>query len=168
MAVSDVSEIEVQKTKQYIDKDMVKYQNMVRERWFIIPGRSSGRYYWDMFVMILALYNSFMAPFEFSFDYVMASSKTQPFRSIDITIDLIYVVDIIVGFLTSYIDSFTGDEINAPKQIAKHYIGGEFALDFLSTFYFFEAMTLPGLIHANLDIPALMGPVIWQQFVLVF
>ena len=76
MAVSSVTDLEGIKTEQLIDKDVLNYENLVRKRWYIIPGRSMGRYYWDMFVMTLALYNSFMAPFEFSFDFVMTSSRT--------------------------------------------------------------------------------------------
>ena len=94
---------------------------MTRKRSYIIRHSSPRRYYWDLFVIMLALYNSFMTPFQFSFNYMMGLTETSPWKQIDIVIDLIYVVDIIVGFMTSYIDSFTGDEIYGPTHIAKHY-----------------------------------------------
>ena len=43
------------------------------------------------------------------------------------------MIDIAVGFLTSYYESSTGDEITNPKMIAKKYLGNDFLIDFLST-----------------------------------
>ena len=133
--------------EKYVDKKELKHQEMVRERWYIIRNSSSKRYYWDLFVITLALYNSFMTPFEFSFNYIMGKTEHAPLKQIDLVIDVIYVFDIIVGFLTSYIDAFTGDEIFGPIMIAKHYIGQDFLIDFISTFYFEEFFSLPGRIN---------------------
>ena len=46
------------------------------------------------------------------------------------------MVDIAVGFQTSYIDYFTGDEITKPSSIARRYIGSDFTVDILSTIPF--------------------------------
>ena len=56
----------------------------------------------------------------------------------EIIIDLFFFVDIILGFRTSYISIFNGDEFFHPGMIAKHYIRNDFIVDFLSTFWFFE------------------------------
>ena len=47
-----------------------------------------------------------------------------------------YTFDIIVQFLTSYINVESGDEIMKPLLIAKRYLAGEFMIDFVSTFPF--------------------------------
>ena len=59
------------------------------------------------------------------------------------------MVDIAVGFLTSYYESSTGDEITNPKMIAKKYLASDFLIDFLSTVPFepiwvFAGMGEPG------------------------
>lgn len=56
--------------------------------------------------------------------------------TIEWVIDFFFFVDIGIGFLTSFQDVFTGDEIFAPRLIAKKYLRGEFIIDFLSTFPF--------------------------------
>ena len=46
-------------------------------------------------------------------------------------------MDIALGFMSSYVDVASGDEIFAPKKIAYHYVfKGSFLIDFLSTFPF--------------------------------
>ena len=49
---------------------------------------------------------------------------------------MIYSLDIVVQFLTSYYNVQTGDQIMKPSKIAKRYLKGEFFVDFLSTFPF--------------------------------
>ena len=51
-------------------------------------------------------------------------------------IDFVYMIDIGVGFCTSYIDYFTGEEITKPSKIAARYIQGDFIIDLLSTIPF--------------------------------
>ena len=49
-------------------------------------------------------------------------------------VDILFMVDIVVGFRTSFINKKTGDEIWEPKKIAKNYIcGTRFWLDLLSS-----------------------------------
>ena len=91
-----------------------------------------------MFVLVLALYNSVMTPFQFSFEYVAVRSARTPLVQIELTIDIIYLFDIFLGFTTSYIDQFTGDEYFGIRKIAMHYIKQDFIIDFLSTMWFYE------------------------------
>ena len=83
--------------------------------------------------MVLAIYNSLITPFQFSFEYVQDALERQPLNTLESVIDIIYMIDIIVGFQTSYIDYVTGDEITKPKLIAKKYIGSDFTIDIIST-----------------------------------
>ena len=43
------------------------------------------------------------------------------------------MIDIAVGFMTSYYEKSTGDEITKPKLIAKKYIKNDFTIDLVST-----------------------------------
>ena len=47
-------------------------------------------------------------------------------------------MDIIIGFTTSYISTFNGDEFFHLGMIAKNYFKNDFFIDFLSTFWFYE------------------------------
>ena len=80
------------------------------------------RYYWDMFVLLLACYNALMTPFEVSFEYAEAFTQETPFWQIELSIDLIYFLDILIGFTTSFISPYNGDEYFDLLMIAKHYL----------------------------------------------
>ena len=43
------------------------------------------------------------------------------------------MIDIAVGFQTSYIDEFTGDEVTKPSLIARRYLAADLPIDVLST-----------------------------------
>ena len=154
--------VEAKEKLKFKQEEEMYYSN-IRPRWYIVKGGGMTRYYWDLFVLVLALYNSVMTPFQFSFDFVMnkVEQKQSPFFEIELTIDFIYIFDILVNFLTSFIDDFTGDEIFGPKLIAKYYLAGDFVIDFLSTFWFVEFSILCGVETA-------VGPVNWQKFILLF
>lgn len=48
---------------------------------------------------------------------------------------ILFILDIVANFVTSYIDLASGEEITDPKLIAKHYIlSSVFVIDILSTF----------------------------------
>ena len=51
------------------------------------------------------------------------------------------MVDIVVGFQTSYIDYITGDEITKPGLIAKRYLRSDFFIDIISTLPFKQICT---------------------------
>ena len=51
---------------------------------------------------------------------------------IDVLIDLIFFVDIIITFRTTFID-FKGREILNPKKIAINYLSGMFWIDLAAT-----------------------------------
>jgi hypothetical protein len=46
--------------------------------------------------------------------------------------EIAYIIDIILGFNTSYFEVISGDEIVDRKLITKNYISGGFILDVLS------------------------------------
>ena len=54
----------------------------------------------------------------------------------DMTILILNAVYIILNFFHSYLDKSTGEVITHTKTIAKHYLKGWFAIDFISSFPF--------------------------------
>jgi hypothetical protein len=51
----------------------------------------------------------------------------------DTVCEIGYIIDVTLGFFTTYLDTFSGDEIVEAKLIAIHYLKGCFTIDFLST-----------------------------------
>jgi len=51
----------------------------------------------------------------------------------DTGVDVIFIIDIVLGFFTTYFNTGSGDEIWSPKHIAKRYLIESFLIDFLST-----------------------------------
>lgn len=55
-------------------------------------------------------------------------------KTVDSLIDLVFVIDIILNFRTSYVDPVNGEEILDPRQISKKYLTEpRFYIDVLST-----------------------------------
>lgn len=72
--------------------------------------------------MILAIWNCSWTPLTIAFDTAKEMGEGISFTIIDYCVDTVFTIDIILGFLSSYVDTANGDEIFAPKKIAKHYI----------------------------------------------
>ena len=91
----------------------------------------SIRIRWDLFVMILAVWNSFWIPYSVAFE--PPSANDIGLKLMNWTIDFLFFVDILIAFRTTYITK-NGEEIYEPSQIAKDYLtGGRFVMDFLAS-----------------------------------
>ena len=98
---------------------------------WMIRINDSKKTNWDIFIIVLAIYNSFQIPFEIAFE--PPEMETSKFFIANTIIDLCFAVDILVAFRTTFYDPTTGDEVFDPKRIAKEYLLGRFIIDFLST-----------------------------------
>lgn len=83
---------------------------------------------WDLFTMLLALYNCFTVPLVVAF----RPDESTALLVINITIDFIFMIDIVLNFCTTYIDR-NGDEVMDMKMIAINYFKGQFLLDLLAS-----------------------------------
>jgi len=90
---------------------------------------SRPRIYWDIFIMIVATFVSFFVPYTVAFNNSAGDFDT--FDIIDMLIDIVFLIDIIVNFRTTYIDQKASEEIKDWDKIAKNYIKGKFWIDFI-------------------------------------
>ena len=97
----------------------------------MVSLNSSIKTNWDIFIIILAIYNSFQIPFEIAFE--PPEMETSKFFIANTLIDLCFAIDILIAFRTTFYDSSTGDEIFDPKRIAREYLQSRFIIDFIST-----------------------------------
>lgn len=75
-----------------------------------------------MGIIILAIYNSVFIPIEIAFEPPQLQDSTF-YQVIDFLIDFIFIIDIIIGFRTTYITN-KGEEVFDKKKIAKRYLLG--------------------------------------------
>lgn len=100
---------------------------------FVIHQTDSIKLRWDLLIMILAVFNCITIPFKVAFK--PPSMDTKEFRSSNSIIDCVFLLDILVSFRTATI-SIEGKEITTPREIASHYLKGQFWIDLLATIPF--------------------------------
>ena len=103
-----------------------------KKRRCIISQQNKLKFRWDVFIIFLAIYNSFSIPYAIAFR--PPAFETTFMTIFNLMIDMLFMCDIAVGMRTTYLDPSSGDEEWDPKLIAKRYMfGGRFLIDFLSS-----------------------------------
>lgn len=99
----------------------------------IIRSSSSLKFYWDVFIIILVIYNTFAVPFDAAFVQRGSKSSLVSTSTLDRIIDSLFCLDVIFSFRTSYFDN-EGEEVLEGKKIATSYIkNGRFFIDFIAS-----------------------------------
>jgi len=89
---------------------------------------------WDLFIILLAIWNSYSIPVDVAFEPEIFRNPSMVL--INYLIDIMFLMDIILNFRTSFQD-LNGDEVIIPKDIAINYITeGRFFIDVVSTIPF--------------------------------
>ncbi|ETV92247.1 hypothetical protein H310_13476 [Aphanomyces invadans] len=105
---------------------MVQKQN----HGFVISLNSKFKLWWDVAVAILTLYVVIVTPVQVGFglkDY-------NTLDNIQVFVDAMFIVELVLTFRTSYIDSATREEINDASMIRRHYMYGWFIPDAASSY----------------------------------
>ena len=111
--------------------------------WLPLDPETKAKQVWDLFCMLLLVYCSFSVPYSIAF-MPSDSTRLMPMDYSDIAIDIVFMVDILLTFVTKVdIQGVSEDRI---KFIANHY---------LSTWFFPD---LAGSFPFDLVIAAIMGP----------
>lgn len=97
---------------QYLQE---KQKEIVIDDKGIIRINDSRKVYFEVFVIILAIYNCFAIPLEICLQ--PAIMETKEFTILNSVIDFIFLLDIFVQFKTTYYDPLSGDEIFDKKTI---------------------------------------------------
>ena len=82
----------------------------------MIRSNSTFRTNWDLFVIILAIYNAVTIPLNIAFDPLALG--TPAFQAVDALVDLIFLIDIVLTFRTTFLDPEKGEEVIEPLEIA--------------------------------------------------
>lgn len=96
---------------------------------FFISEMSIIKFYWDVGIIVLAIFNTITIPVAVAFEPEWASSSA--YMGFDLLFNFIYMLDIVVNFRTTfYVD---GIEQRDCKSIASRYFAGNFTIDLLSS-----------------------------------
>ena len=87
---------------------------------------------WDVFIIIITLLYAIFMPFQTAFN---PDQELQlQFRLFLILINIFFILDLVVNFRTTFVDTKTGVEVFEPNKIARRYIfGGRFFIDLLAS-----------------------------------
>ena len=106
-------------------------QNKKLKNACIVRHLDNWRINWELFIIILAIYNAIELPLNIAFQLPMFE---EPFwKLLGDFIDYCFMTDILISFRTTYQDPFTGEEVYLPKKIANNYFYGRFWIDLIST-----------------------------------
>ena len=89
---------------------------------------------WDLLIILLALYNCIMIPFNVAFPDEQESTAMSVVNTL---IDILFGLDIALNFRTTYINPLDNAEIVDPRRIALNYVkSNRFAVDLLASIPF--------------------------------
>jgi hypothetical protein len=96
----------------------------------VIKELSKLRFTWDLFILVLIFGSCIQIPYQLSFKHVVTGLGS----IVIYAIDCIFIIDILLNFITSY--RYRGTEITDIKKTAPHYLKTFFIVDFLANFPF--------------------------------
>lgn len=96
--------------------------------WWVILPNNKKRQYWDLLIVVCVLYNAAVVPLDVAFELA-------DLEFVNLMTDFLFIIDMIVHFLSAYIDEKENKVILDPRLIRLHYIKSVFFyIDFASTF----------------------------------
>lgn len=119
------------------------FEDSIKPKSYIISARSNNKFWWDVIIILFACINAFTLPLEIAFEETINAVKGKRVLT-GLTIG-IFLIDVGVGFFTSYINVSSGDEIFSLQKIATNYIvKGTFTSDLISSIqldFFYDRLT---------------------------
>ena len=104
MSKEDLAQIELEE-KEAIDAENATKWEM--NPWFIISARSQARFVWDVLIILFAIQNAITLPMEIAFEEEL--DQVTALKYLDYVTTAVFTMDIIAGFITSYIEVSTGE-----------------------------------------------------------
>ncbi|KAG7393791.1 hypothetical protein PHYBOEH_006019 [Phytophthora boehmeriae] len=97
---------------------------------FTISIHSTFRHWWDFVLTVSIAYVIVMTPIKVGFN----EQSTGLGYALDAIVDVIYLIEMVLNFFTSYEDDATGEEIKDPVRIRRNYVKSWFLVDAVSSF----------------------------------
>ncbi|XP_069699046.1 voltage-gated inwardly rectifying potassium channel KCNH6 isoform X3 [Periplaneta americana] len=119
-----------------------KLQSPRIHKWTILHY-SPFKAVWDWIILLLVMYTAIFTPYVAAFllnepDFSTRKSKKygdDPIVIIDLIVDVTFIVDILINFRTTYVNS-NDEVVSHPGKIAVHYLRGWFLIDLVAAIPF--------------------------------
>ncbi|EGZ25384.1 hypothetical protein PHYSODRAFT_479009 [Phytophthora sojae] len=95
-----------------------------------ISIHSTFRHWWDFVITVSIAYVIILTPIKVGFEV----QSTGISYALDAVVDIIYLIEMVLNFFTSYEDDATGEEIKDLDKIRRNYIQSWFLVDAVSSF----------------------------------
>ena len=113
-----------------VKEKFLKEKNKAPLPRLMLRYNSKFRMNWDLLVMLLAVYNCVVIPFSVAYQ----PEATTGFNVWERFVDVLFGIDVICNFRTSFVNEKTGFEIVDNRTVALHYIkSGRFFVDFAAS-----------------------------------
>lgn len=90
--------------------------------------------YWNNMVIVLAMYNSVTIPMAIFYGADGPSFiSSENIALIDALVDLTFLIDVVITFRTTFLDTEKGFDVYDTHEIARKYLHGTFAIDLASS-----------------------------------
>ena len=109
------------------EQELIDELNERPDDWSIFSDEDWWKRIWNIMVLILVMYTVVIIPLNFAFP----SLDETP--ALDYTIDVLFVIDVVLNFRTAYLDH-NGDEVWDLKEIRQNYLALWFWIDLVATF----------------------------------
>ncbi|XP_073346934.1 voltage-gated inwardly rectifying potassium channel KCNH6-like [Pagrus major] len=119
-----------------------KLQTPRIQKWTILHY-SPFKAVWDWVILLLVIYTAIFTPYSATFllsDQEEAAMQTcgyscSPLNVVDLIVDIMFIVDIIINFRTTYVNS-NDEVVSQSVRIAVHYFKGWFLIDMVAAIPF--------------------------------
>jgi len=87
----------------------------LKPRRLVLRQSSDFIFWWDLFIIVVAMFSCAI------YSYLFAFTDHYGLDVFSLIINILFLIDIMICFRTTYINNATGDEIYSPKMIARQY-----------------------------------------------
>ena len=116
-----------------------KLQSPRIHKWTILHY-SPFKAVWDWIILLLVIYTAVVTPYMAAFllneqDRDPKSRYTDPLTITDLIVDIMFIIDILINFRTTYVNK-NDEVVSHPGKIAVHYFKGWFLIDVVAAIPF--------------------------------
>ncbi|EQC32372.1 hypothetical protein SDRG_10118 [Saprolegnia diclina VS20] len=111
--------------------DQIAKMVQKRQHVYVISMNSKWKRWWDVLVAVMTIYVVVVTPVQVAFELKDGYTVLDDLQYV---VDTLFILEVVITFRTSYVDSATREEINDVKMIQTHYLYGWFLADAASSY----------------------------------
>jgi len=117
----------INRTRQDIEKKILDQKPKI-----VLLADDPFKRFWNILMIFLLAYVALYVPYGICFNKSQPGDPITAIEVVDILVDVLFFIDIIVNFISSFDDPDSGLPVISLKKIALNYLTGWFALDLVA------------------------------------